>query len=266
MTGKPGSPFWQRLDIIQQSQLGPRHRMLLVALWRFLGNDGQAFPKQPALARAVGVSVRQLQRMLAELRDIVTVERTDNRTRYTVDWPAVEAGAVACKLPRCDTRVAPAPRRPCRTADDTRDTPDRTPVSPPSFKEAQPKNNQKPAPPRQPAAGLETAIPAGLNSADFRAAWAEWLAYRRERRLGVQPMTINRQLRKLAAIGPEAAAACIETSITNGWQGLFPDQQRTAPGHAGRNRLAALERYAARDAEPGGCEMIDVQSFHESAE
>lgn len=53
----------------------------------------------------------------------------------------------------------------------------------------------------------------------FREAWAEWIEYRKQRRLSMLPMTLNRQLKILS--GEPDAVGCIEKSIANGWQGLF---------------------------------------------
>lgn len=55
-------------------------------------------------------------------------------------------------------------------------------------------------------------------------AWAAWLQYRRERRLATAPSTVTgmfNKLRQLAADG-HGPVEVIHTSITNGWQGLFP--------------------------------------------
>ncbi|NTY02056.1 hypothetical protein [Deinococcus sp. JMULE3] len=55
-------------------------------------------------------------------------------------------------------------------------------------------------------------------------AWAAWLQYRRERRLATAPSTVTgmfNKLRQLAAEG-HPPTEVIHTSITNGWQGLFP--------------------------------------------
>lgn len=95
-----GSRFWQRLEIILSSQLGPKHRMVLIALWKFCGDDDHCWPKQKALAAAVGVSIRALQRLISDLRDagIVTAERGLHLMTYRVDWSAIEAaGKVKAK-------------------------------------------------------------------------------------------------------------------------------------------------------------------------
>lgn len=69
------------------------------------------------------------------------------------------------------------------------------------------------------AAGIE--IPDSLDTDSFKSAWADWLAYRRERRLTTTERTVKAQLANLAAWGETAAVEAIRDSIANGWQGLF---------------------------------------------
>ena len=68
-------------------------------------------------------------------------------------------------------------------------------------------------------------FPAELDSAGFREVWDRWKRDRRERRL--RKYTTDgeaTQLKKLAPLGAVQAIACIEQSIANGWQGLFPEK------------------------------------------
>ena len=68
-----------------------------------------------------------------------------------------------------------------------------------------------------------TDLPSNLDTPEFRAAWADWLAYRKERRLATyKPIGLTRQLNALAAFGPQSAIAAIEQSIQQNYQGLFP--------------------------------------------
>ena len=68
-----------------------------------------------------------------------------------------------------------------------------------------------------------TDLPENLDTPEFRAAWADWLAYRKERRLAAyKPIGLKRQLAALAAFGPQSAIAAIEQSIQQNYQGLFP--------------------------------------------
>ena len=66
-------------------------------------------------------------------------------------------------------------------------------------------------------------LPENLDTPEFRAAWADWLAYRKERRLAAyKPIGLTRQLNALAAFGPQSAIAAIEQSMAQNYQGLFP--------------------------------------------
>jgi hypothetical protein len=84
------------------------------------------------------------------------------------------------------------------------------------------KPNLTKSPPTPLAGGEEFAVPKALDSPEFRDAWAEWLAYRSERKPKVSPRAARQQLRDLEAWGVERAVTSIRNSIRNSWQGLFP--------------------------------------------
>ena len=66
--------------------------------------------------------------------------------------------------------------------------------------------------------------------AGFRHEWKCWLNYRRSRRKAVSREAATRQLRLLAEYAPADAIDIIENSITNDWQGLFPERSvKTQP-------------------------------------
>jgi hypothetical protein len=66
-------------------------------------------------------------------------------------------------------------------------------------------------------------FPEKLNTPAFAAAWADFAAYRAERRLAAwKPRTIAHQLEAMAGWGEAAAVESIRNSIRNGWQGVFP--------------------------------------------
>lgn len=78
--------------------------------------------------------------------------------------------------------------------------------------------------------GDAVAFPAELDTAEFRAAWSEWKAERRAKKVrAYTPRGEQQQLAKLAAFGFEAAIAAIRDSITQGWQGLFPKSPNSRP-------------------------------------
>lgn len=88
-------------------------------------------------------------------------------------------------------------------------------------------------------------IPPALDTPDFRAAWDEWLAYRRERKLGKPTgMTVKATYRRFEAdLGPERAAAAIRHSIEKGWQSINEAKEFTSDN--GTNRAAGARRNGA---------------------
>jgi hypothetical protein len=79
-------------------------------------------------------------------------------------------------------------------------------------------------------------IPPELDTDQFRRAWGEWLTYRSGRRLSCRPETLQKQLAFLAALGSATPAiACIDQSIRNGWQGLFPVDDKKHSNTKGQN-------------------------------
>ncbi|MCY2987003.1 MAG: hypothetical protein NTY19_03935 [Planctomycetota bacterium] len=80
-------------------------------------------------------------------------------------------------------------------------------------------------------------IPPALTGEPFSIAWAEWISYRRKRRLSSSELTMRAQLESLVPLGPVQAAECLRLSIRNGWQGIFPERfdksKPKQPSHVG---------------------------------
>jgi len=71
----------------------------------------------------------------------------------------------------------------------------------------------------------ELVFPEILDTATFRQAWGEWQQYLCEKKKKLTSSTAKKQLKKLAQHGADVAAAMIEQSIEQGWQGLFELKQ-----------------------------------------
>jgi hypothetical protein len=110
-------------------------------------------------------------------------------------------------------------------------------------------------------------IPPELATPEFETAWEEWCVYRKKsKHPNVTETGAKRALAKLAKFGVEIAIAAIHESISNDWQGLFPEKlQRThangKPSIEDRNRAEfekakaaakAEERNAGNSPNPGG--------------
>lgn len=106
-------------------------------------------------------------------------------------------------------------------------------------------------------------IPLNLNTPEFEAAWNEYVAYRRERRLPkLLPRSVQKQWDKLSDAGPGAAIAAINDTIAQGWTGIFvrPEQGLPTGRPSARASLGALQmqlKAVENDLEdifyPGGC-------------
>ncbi len=90
------------------------------------------------------------------------------------------------------------------------------PPAPPPGGEGSKSAGKKEKPPRA------LPLPAALQTDAFRAAWADWRAYRTERRHTLTESTARAQLASCARMGAEAAVASIRRSIEAGWLRLIP--------------------------------------------
>lgn len=59
-------------------------------------------------------------------------------------------------------------------------------------------------------------------SAAWAEAWSDWIAFRKEIKKPLTPTSVKKQAKFLHAMAEEDAIACLEQSMRNGWQGLFP--------------------------------------------
>ena len=68
----------------------------------------------------------------------------------------------------------------------------------------------------------EVVFPDELNSEEFKTAWENYIAYRKERGLSkLQSRSIEQQFSEMAGWGRAKAIASINQTIRNGWQGIF---------------------------------------------
>lgn len=62
----------------------------------------------------------------------------------------------------------------------------------------------------------------------FRKVWEEWVKYRRASKKKLSEFAKEKQLSMLATLTETEAIACIERSIANDWQGLFPPDKKNS--------------------------------------
>jgi hypothetical protein len=68
----------------------------------------------------------------------------------------------------------------------------------------------------------KAALPEPLQNEAFSAKWEEFVKYRKESRFrALKPASVSKLLNELAGWGSESAIEAIDTTIRNGWQGIF---------------------------------------------
>lgn len=81
-------------------------------------------------------------------------------------------------------------------------------------------------------------FPEKFKTEKFIEAWQEWETFRREKRCTLTESTAKKQLSMLADFEENEAIAILDKSITNGWQGLFPESVKKAENE----ELSAIEK------------------------
>lgn len=96
------------------------------------------------------------------------------------------------------------------------------------------------------------ALPFG--SEEFKDVWSEWLTYLKQKRKTPTQITITKQHKQLKTLSETDAINTINKSIQNGWQGLFPDEQR----NGGRSANAGQANRSSAGHSTGAGEGINV--------
>lgn len=215
--------------IATQHEIGTTAFCVYVGLARHANESGKCFPSAETLSKYIGCNkktvLRGVQRL--ELHGWIQVDRAlGAANRYTllpivtrdtsvpgssgVNTPGTPMGPVPPEsLPR-DTRVP--------TTRDTSGT-----LSKPNEVNQVSKPNKAVSRKAKKTDG-KVVIPAELDTERFRQWWGEWKAYRTEKRNTLTDRTSKMQLKKMAKFGEPSACEAIEKSITQGWTGIFPEE------------------------------------------
>lgn len=92
--------------------------------------------------------------------------------------------------------------------------------------------------------GGTVVLPAALQTEKFRAAWREWLDYRKSIRKRVTRATVERQMALFVKMGHDKAIEAIDRSIAQGWVGLHPSGK---PSQSGPAPNSAAEPFWKRE-------------------
>lgn len=112
-------------------------------------------------------------------------------------------------------------------------------AAPPPPEPVPPKPTRKPRVKAVPAPQQPMpAIPASLNTEEFRVAWQRWLDHRTNtKRAPVSAVAAGLQLDELAAMGCATAIESINQSIKGGWQSLQPIRKHYENGSGNHRKL-----------------------------
>ena len=72
-------------------------------------------------------------------------------------------------------------------------------------------------------------LPDGLSGDGFSEVWQDWVAHREEIKKPLTAKSIEMQLSRLEALGPERAQATIRHTIERGWVGLREPEAAASP-------------------------------------
>lgn len=191
---------WIPKAVLERSDL-PVTAKMLYGLVDALSQDEGCFASNEWVAATLGLKKRQVQNLIKRLIEagLIVREDGDRRVLWTVEKQALNRcnkGAVKCTPPV--QSVAPPPCNPLHPDRIEDNKEDKTPQPPWGERMAQ--------------------------------AWKDWLDFRKQKKAKLTPLTVTKQFEMLASLSCEdEAVECIQQSIRNGWQGLFPPRQVMMP-------------------------------------
>ena len=240
----PGGWFWidnRAVDRIVET--GRLAFAVYVVLSRFTNKDRECFVTMKRLAETVGASTRAVRGAIRNLveAELVTIREERDQTgrsranHYRV-LPLSPSGEAEVEFLPGGSGV-PGRRKLSSGGGGTGVPPEQDVLEQDVLNKT-----KKGGDSRKGRKAEDVPIPAGLDSPKFREAWAEWLAYRRERRLTLSRRTLAAQLDKLAEWGTRGALDAIRASISNGWAGIF-NQQGKENGKPNRTGAGPGQRH-----------------------
>jgi hypothetical protein len=205
---------WIPAAVFNNKNLTTSAKLLYGVVAGLDGDDG-CYASNAYLQRLLGVSERGVQVLLAELDAIGIIQRAEvegRRIIRTVESIAL-GGAENCGGGVQKTAGGPRRKLHPYNKDDNKEDKiqgDRVQKTP-DF--------------------MLTQQPAHMSVPEFSAAWHRWVLYAFPKRK-VPYLTYVGQLQFLNAMSAMDAVECIETSIRNGWRGLFPVRKGKTPTKA----------------------------------
>ncbi len=202
---KEGFGLWIPGAVLSRPDLSLEEKCLYGLLEVLDGGKG-CWASNDWLASRLSVSERAIQRYLSRLEEAGLVikvinEAAGNQRRMQT------IGSYSASSPSRQVDVTLTPE--CRDP--------HAKLSPKSRKE---NNNEKDTNP------LPLVLPHGEN---FKRTWVEWVIYRTKTKKRLSRFAQEKQLALLQGLTEQEAVDCINRSIANDWQGLFPEKKNSKP-------------------------------------
>ena len=198
---KEGFGLWIPGAVLSRADISLEEKCLY-GLLEVLDDGKGCWASNEWLASRLSVSERAIQRYLARLEEVGLVIKVINEA--------------AGNQRRVQTVGVQAVATPSRQSVVTLTPTCRDPHANLSSKSNNENRNEKDTEP------LPLVLPHGEM---FRKMWNEWNLYRRRTKKGLSGFAAKKQLEMLGKMTEQEAIECINRSITNDWQGLFPEKQ-----------------------------------------
>jgi hypothetical protein len=176
-----------------------------------LDNDAGCFASNAYLSRHLGLSVRQLQAILADLEVANLVTRVDEggrRVIRTVEKVALQRALANGQVTRIEGGAENSTGGVRKTAGGGCGKP-----------HTYSKDDNKEDRDTKDSAPWSSPLP--FESEAFSKAWMSWIDYRKEIKKPIKESTMKAQWKEFQKWGEQKAIIAIEQSITHGWQGIF---------------------------------------------
>lgn len=199
---KEGFGLWIPGAILSRTDISLEEKCLYGLLEVLDGGKG-CWASNDWLATRLSVSERAIQRYLARLEElnlivkVVNAEAGNQRRVQTIGTQAIvtpSRQSVAPLTPTCRDPHANLSSKSTKENKEELDTP-------------------------------QTPLPHGEN---FKRAWNEWVIYRTKTKKRLSRFAQDKQLKILEGLTEQECIDCINRSIANDWQGLFPEKNRNS--------------------------------------
>ncbi len=201
---KEGFGLWIPGAVLSRRDISLEEKCLY-GLLEVLDDGKGCWASNDWLATRLSVSERAIQRYLARLEEVGLVIKVINEA--------------AGNQRRVQTVGVQAVATPSRQSVVTLTPTCRDPHANLSSKSNNENRNEKDTEP------LPLVLPHGEN---FKRSWTEWVNYRTKTKKRLSRFAQEKQLILLTGLTEDDAVACINRSIANDWQGLFPEKQNNS--------------------------------------